>query len=83
MESIADIRISKLSNRKNDLHTSNFLFFVKAFWKGKIRGKRFVGRNEDEASDILKPLIEVVSKPHIRFKGKAHADRESAAHIGM
>jgi hypothetical protein len=28
-------------------------------------------------------FIEVVSKPQIRFKGKAQADRESAAYIGM
>jgi hypothetical protein len=27
--------------------------------------------------------LEVVSKPQIRFKGKAQADRESAAYIGM
>jgi hypothetical protein len=27
--------------------------------------------------------FEVVSKPQIRFKGKAQADRESAAYIGM
>jgi hypothetical protein len=27
--------------------------------------------------------IEVVSKPQIRFKGKAQADRESAAYMGM
>jgi hypothetical protein len=27
--------------------------------------------------------LEVVSKPQIRFKGKAQADRESAAHMGM
>jgi hypothetical protein len=26
--------------------------------------------------------LEVVSKPQIRFKGKAQADRESAAYIG-
>ena len=26
---------------------------------------------------------EVVSKPQIRFKGKAQADRESAAYMGM
>jgi hypothetical protein len=32
---------------------------------------------------ISKPLREVVSKPHIRFKGKAQADRESAAYMGM
>jgi hypothetical protein len=30
----------------------------------------------------FKPL-EVVSKPQIRFKGKAQADRESAAYMGM
>ena len=28
-------------------------------------------------------LLEVVSKPQIRFKGKAQADRESAAYMGM
>ena len=27
--------------------------------------------------------LEVVSKPQIRFKGKAQADRESAAYMGM
>jgi hypothetical protein len=27
--------------------------------------------------------LEVVSKPQIRFKGKAQADRESAAYVGM
>jgi hypothetical protein len=27
--------------------------------------------------------LEVVSKPQIRFKGKAQADRESAAYKGM
>jgi hypothetical protein len=27
--------------------------------------------------------VEVVSKPQIRFKGKAQTDRESAAYIGM
>jgi hypothetical protein len=28
-------------------------------------------------------IIEVVSKPQIRFKGKAQADRESAAYMCM
>ncbi len=28
-------------------------------------------------------LLEVVSKPQIRFKGKAQTDRESAAYMGM
>jgi hypothetical protein len=28
-------------------------------------------------------ILEVVSKPQIRFKGKAQADRESAAYMGM
>jgi hypothetical protein len=27
--------------------------------------------------------LEMVSKPQIRFKGKAQADRESAAYMGM
>jgi hypothetical protein len=27
--------------------------------------------------------VEMVSKPQIRFKGKAQADRESAAYMGM
>jgi len=28
-------------------------------------------------------MLEVVSKPQIRLKGKAQADRESAAYMGM
>jgi hypothetical protein len=28
-------------------------------------------------------ILEVVSKPQIKFKGKARADRESAAYMGM
>jgi len=28
-------------------------------------------------------ILEVVSKPQIRFKGKAQADRESAAYMGV
>jgi hypothetical protein len=28
-------------------------------------------------------ILEVVSKPQIRFKGKAQVDRESAAYMGM
>jgi hypothetical protein len=33
---------------------------------------------------MVTPLsLEVVSKPQIRFKGKAQADRESAAYVGM
>jgi len=31
---------------------------------------------------IYKRGLEVVSKPQIRFKGKAQADRESAAYMG-
>jgi hypothetical protein len=30
-----------------------------------------------------KKCLEVVSKAQIRFKGKAQADRESAAYMGM
>ena len=32
---------------------------------------------------IYKRGLEVVSKPQIRFKGKAQADRESAAYMGV
>jgi len=32
---------------------------------------------------LLGAFLEVVSKPQIRFKGKAQADRESAAYMGM
>jgi len=37
----------------------------------------------DEHGIELKKYLEVVSKPQIRFKGKAQADRESAAYMGM
>jgi hypothetical protein len=37
-----------------------------------------------ESADLGNPNhLEVVSKPRIRFKGKAQADRESAAYMGM
>jgi hypothetical protein len=35
-----------------------------------------------ELSGKYEILLEVVSKPQIRFKGKAQVDRESAAYIG-
>jgi hypothetical protein len=34
-------------------------------------------------NDKLKSTLEVVSKPQIRFKGKAQAERESAATMGL
>ncbi len=37
----------------------------------------------DDHGIELKKYLEVVSKPQIRFKGKAQADRESAAYMGM
>jgi len=34
-----------------------------------------------EARRFFEKVVEVVSKPQIRFKGKAQADRESAAYV--
>jgi hypothetical protein len=36
-----------------------------------------------KAMNISRELLEVVSKPQIRFKGKAQVNRESAAYMGM
>jgi hypothetical protein len=37
----------------------------------------------DHSGKDEQKIIEVVSKPQIRFKGKAQTDRESAAYMGM
>jgi len=39
------------------------------------------GINKPDVKGIV--YLEVVSKPQIRFKGKAQADRESAAYMGV
>jgi hypothetical protein len=46
----------------------------------KIQGK-LQCRTGDQS--VIEKRLEVVSKTQIRFKGKAQADRESAAYMGM
>jgi hypothetical protein len=51
--------------------------------KKRFGFKTFFSTNTYTAIPEFVTLLEVVSKPQIRFKGKAQADRESAAYMGM
>jgi len=77
-------RVLKQAVRRNiDRFPFDFMFELSKKEYQSLRSQNVILKRGHIQNIFPLFSLEVVSKPQIRFKGKAQADRESAAYMGM